>query len=88
MADEFANHQPGLNSPAMDIILATPNDSTLLDPPARGIMVSVLGTVRVTTAKGNLRDIPSALLSVGSVLPLRCTKIHATGTTATVYYLV
>lgn len=88
MADDFANHQPGLNSPASDLILATPDDNADLDPPARAIVVSVAGTVRVTTHKGQERDIPSELLPVGAIMPLRCSKIHATGTTATVYYFV
>lgn len=45
-----------------------------------GLYVSVAGNIRVVTALGNTRDIPAP---AQTPIPIVCTRIHATGTTAT-----
>ncbi len=88
MPDDFKDYTPGLDSPANDIIPVTPSDSTDLDPPARSLLVSVSGTIRVTTYAGNVRDIPASLAAAGATVQCRIKRVHATGTTATIYALI
>lgn len=65
---------------ALDLIPITPSDTVDLVSPARALYVTSGGTLRVTTAKGVVRNIPF----VGEgFFPLAVLRVHATGTTAT-----
>lgn len=58
----------------------TPSDSTVL-PTTNGIYVGGAGNVAVTMVGGQVVTFTAPL--VGSVLPVRATKVMATNTTAT-----
>lgn len=68
-----------LSSPARDIMPVTPDDNSDL---AHGglLYIETGGTLRVTTAKGEVRDLA---VTDFMILPVFVTRIHATGTTAT-----
>lgn len=59
----------------------TPNDSTVFDSPTRGLYVGGTGDIAVTMEGGGVVTFVSVL--AGSILPLRCTKVMSTNTTAT-----
>jgi hypothetical protein len=83
MPDAFDRHQPGLSSPASDMIPVTPNDSTDLSTPGRSIVCGVSGTLSVITYAGVQRDIPASLVLAGVPIPVRVKRVRATGTDAT-----
>lgn len=57
----------------------TPNDSTAVD--FNGIYVGGAGNIKVDLYDGSTVTLNGAL--VGTIYPLRVTKVYATGTTAT-----
>lgn len=59
----------------------TPNDSTLFDSSTRGIYVGGTGDLAVTMEGGGVVTFVSVLS--GSILPIRCTKVMSTNTSAT-----
>lgn len=79
--DDFENHTAALISPAMDGLEVTPDDATDVTHVTRAIYVGGTGSIRVTLLSGvvvTFNNVPS-----GSLLPLRVSRIHATGTSAT-----
>jgi len=67
-------------NPAAGAIAVTPNDSTDLASQARALWIGTGGDVTVITVDGQtvlLANIPD-----GSLLPVRCTRVKSTGTTA------
>jgi hypothetical protein len=81
MADNFANHSTGLDSPAGNAYQVTTSDGADQAFTTRGIYVGVAGNVKVTTAGGNA--VTFVAVPAGSILPVRAARIWATGTTAT-----
>lgn len=79
MADQFALHQSGLTSPASRAAAVTPNDTTDLATVARALWVGGMGDVSVITAGGDT----VTFAGVAGLLPVRVTRVRATGTTAT-----
>lgn len=79
MADPFDSNQPGLTSPASDGFAITPSDSTVLTT-TRGIYVGTGGTLVVRTKAGT--QLTFTNVGSGVILPFRCDKVLATGTTA------
>ena len=80
--DRYATLAVPFDGPGIDAIPVTPSDGTDLSYVSRALwlpLTGTAGTVRVTTAAGTLRDIP---LAAGDMLPLRVTRVWATGTTA------
>lgn len=75
----FGTYTPYVDSPAANAALVTPNDNDDLVDATRSIYVGSAGTLRVTTVGGQTLTLPS----LSGWLPLRVTRIHATGTTAT-----
>lgn len=65
---------------ALDLIPITPSDSTDLPKVARALYITSGGTLRITTAKGNVRNITG--LGTGW-FPVACLRVHATGTSCT-----
>lgn len=61
--------------------VVTPSDATVLAPTWGGLFVGGAGAVAVTTLDGEVVTFTGVL--AGSVLPMVCTKVMATGTTAT-----
>lgn len=79
MADEFEKFTTSLIAPAEDLVPVTPNDGEDI-PVARALYVSGAGTLRITTRRGHVRNIPNA---VEGYHPVFVRRVHATGTTAT-----
>lgn len=80
MADSFAHFTPGLESPATDLTEITPSDTLDLAQTCRALNVGASGTVRITTAGG---QVASITVAAGIAFPIRATRIWQTGTTAT-----
>lgn len=79
--DEFANHAPGLTSPATAAEPITPSDSTPLAAVTRSLYVGGAGDLRVTLVGGETVTLGGVV--AGALYPLRITHVLATGTTAT-----
>ena len=80
MTDLFASLTSGLESPAAHAYAVTPDDGANLAVACRALNAEVSGNIRVTTVGG---DEVTVAVAGGIPFPLRCTKIWATGTTAT-----
>lgn len=80
MTDHFANHVPGLESPAIRVAEITPSDTANLAFVTRAICVATEGFVRVTTVAG---DTGRVFVAAGAPFPIRASRIWATSTTAT-----
>ncbi len=61
----------------------TPSDTTDLPRVTRGIIITVLGTVKVTMADDSVISFLSGSLAIGVVHPLAVRRIWSTGTAAT-----
>lgn len=59
----------------------TPSDVTVFESSTRGLYVGGTGDLAVTMEGGAVVTFVSVL--AGSILPLRCTKVMSTNTTAT-----
>lgn len=80
MSDLFARHTVGLESPAAHLYAVTPSDTDDLPIACRALNVGATGTVQVTTVGG---EVATITVAAGICFPIRCTRIWATGTTAT-----
>lgn len=80
MADPFSGHAQSLESPATIVLQVAPDDGTDLPMPSRALNASQEGTVRVTTTGGTTATL---YIAAGTCLPVRVTRVWATGTTAT-----
>ena len=78
--DKFYGSQDSTSSPATGIFEVLPDDAVDLAEVTIGLNVATPGIVRVTTLDGSVSDVS---LAAGSVVPLRVTRVWATGTTAT-----
>ena len=79
MADMFEGRGSGLESPGYDAAAVTPSDSTDLTFTSRAVYVGTRGDLRVTAASGSVVtfvNVPEGML------PMRVSRIHASGTTA------
>ena len=79
MADNYATFIDGLNTPHRDAVSITPSNTIVIDD-TKAVYAGGAGTLKVTTSKGN--DVTFVVIA-GGLLPIRVTKIFATGTTAT-----
>lgn len=80
MPDRFANVQASLSGPASSGFTVTPHDTTDLPEPTRAVYVGSGGDLTVRMLTGETL-VFSAVLP-GSLLPVRVTRIFATGTSA------
>lgn len=80
MTDRFQNASPSLAGPASHGISVTPSDSTPLSETTRGLYVGTGGNIAAVMLSG--ASVSFSTVPAGSVLPVRLTKILATGTTA------
>jgi hypothetical protein len=71
------------SGPATGAVAVTPNDSTVVDFAA--LYVGGAGNVTLTTlnASGADADVLFTAVPAGSILPVHCSKVKSTGTTAT-----
>ena len=81
MPDRFADHAKGPTAPSDHAFAVTPNDGADLREVTRALYVGTGGNLAIVFAAGS----EASLLNVqsGTVLPVRCRRIKATGTTAT-----
>lgn len=70
-----------ITSPAMGASAITPSDSVDLVKSARGVYVGATGDLKVTLFGGSAATFVG--LAAGMIHPIACTRIWATGTTAT-----
>lgn len=80
MPDPFDGHSQSLESPATIVLQLSPDDTTDLPMPSRALNAAQEGTVRVTTTGGTTATL---YIAAGICLPVRVTRVWATGTTAT-----
>jgi hypothetical protein len=81
VADDFSGNQRSPQGPYTKAVAVTPNDSTDLADVASALYIGGAGAVKVTTAGGTDVTLSGAL--VGTILPVRVTRVWSTGTTAT-----
>lgn len=74
--DTYATH---LESPALNAAAVTPSDSTDLPHVSRALYVGGAGNVTVTPAGGTASVAFTGVLA-GSILPIRVSRVWATGT--------
>lgn len=79
MPDIFEDRSSGLESPGYDAAAVTPSDSNDLQVTSRAIYVGTRGDLRVTAASGSV--VTFVNLPEG-FLPMRVSRVHASGTTA------
>ena len=81
MPDRFQNSSPSLSGPAAHGFAVTPNDSTTLAETTRALYVGSAGAIAVLMASG--ASVTFAGVPAGTMLPVRVSKVMATGTSAT-----
>lgn len=80
MTDAFSGSSNVEWGPYENAVAVTPSDATPLTAVSRGIYVGGAGNVAVTI---NGVNVTFTAPPVGTILPIRCTHVRATGTTAT-----
>lgn len=80
MTDLFKNHARGLSSPAENALAITPGDATDLAVAPRALFVGQGGDLAVMMLGGETVTFGSC--PAGCLLPIRVTRVRATGTTA------
>jgi hypothetical protein len=82
MTDIFQAFKKNLESPAHNAQAVTPNDSTDLPiTDCRALYIGVGGNISLITNGG--QTVTFVGLQAGSILPVRCSRVRATDTTAT-----
>ena len=81
MADRFASNATAANGPATHAFAITPDDANDISEPTRGLYTGTGGAIALITLSG--ASIIFTEVPAGAVLPLRVTRVLATGTTAT-----
>jgi len=81
MADNFASRASGLGAPARGGFAVTASDSVDLPRETRAVYVGSSGDLSVVLVDGS--TVILAGLLAGSLVPVRATRVKATGTTAT-----
>ena len=80
--DDFAFLSAGISGPSSKAVAIVPNNAVDLAFATRGIYVGGGGDLRV-----DMQDSGTAItfagLAAGSILPIRASRVYATGTTAT-----
>lgn len=81
MPDQFDKHVTALDSPAADAVAVTPSDSVNFTTNARALYVGNTGNVVLIPLGGTA--VTFANVAAGTIIPVRCSRVNATGTTAT-----
>jgi seryl-tRNA synthetase len=81
MQDRFENHAGALDGPATHAFSVTPHDSNELPETTRALYVGGAGTISLVLVSG--AEVTLANVASSSIIPLRATRIKATGTSAT-----
>jgi hypothetical protein len=80
MPDRFQYSTPSLSGPASHAFAVTPNDGADLAETTRALYVGTGGSVAAVMASGG--TVTFASLASGTLLPVRISRVLATGTTA------
>lgn len=80
MPDKFQYNTPSLSGPAAHAFAVTPNDSSDLSETTRALYVGNSGSIAAVMASGT--TVTFASVSAGTTLPVRVSRVLATGTTA------
>ena len=72
-----------LANPATSAVVVTPSDSADLAEPCRAIYVGGTGNLAVKTLGNAAATVLFSAVPAGAVLPIRCSRIMSTNTTAT-----
>lgn len=80
MADTFRNRTTQLDSPGEDGFAVTPHNTNDLQQSCRSLYVGSGGDVVVTTVGGT--DLTFKNVADGGYVLMRCSRVKATGTTA------
>ena len=81
MTDSFRSHTRSLTSPAEHALAIQPDDAGDLPQVTRALYVGGSGDVAVTMRGGE--TVSFAAVSAGTLLPVRVSRVLASGTTAT-----
>jgi hypothetical protein len=81
MQDRFQYHASALEGPATHAFAVTPHDTNDLPETTRAIFVGGTGSVCLVLVSG--AEITLANVASSSIIPVRATRLKATGTTAT-----
>lgn len=81
MVDNFQSYGDGLDAPAHSAFVVTTSDTVDLAVDTRAIYVCVGGDIKVNMAGSG--TVTFTAVPQGTVLPIRVSRIYATGTTAT-----
>ena len=80
MPDRFQNSSPSLSGPAVHAFAIAPSDTVALTETTRAVYVGGAGSIAAIMASGASASF--AAVPSGTVLPVRLTKVMATGTSA------
>lgn len=81
MKDRFESFALDASGPIEGGFSITPNDSANLPEVTRALYIGEGGSLRCTTNDG--QTLTFSGLMPGTLLPIRATRVHASGTTAT-----
>lgn len=81
MPDRFQSHAGSLDGPATNAFAISPHDTNPLAETTRALYVGGPGAVVVELISG--AEVTFANVAASSLLPVRVTRVKATGTTAT-----
>jgi hypothetical protein len=81
MVDNFASYGDGLDAPAHSAFAITPSDTVDLAIDTRAIYVGAVGDIKVNMVGSG--TVTFTAVPQGTVLPIRASRVYATGTTAT-----
>lgn len=81
MADKFQHFASVLDSPSTDGFAVTPDDNTDVEFITRYLYIGGAGDVSLVTKGGSTLTFSG--LTAGTLLPVRVSRVMATGTTAT-----
>ncbi|MFK7699655.1 spike base protein, RCAP_Rcc01079 family [Pseudomonas caspiana] len=80
-SDRFSFYSPGLNSPISFVFAIAPDDASDLPEITRALYIGGAGNIRLVARDGG--TVTYANVPAGSRLPIRASRVLATGTTAT-----
>ncbi|HVH02474.1 MAG TPA: hypothetical protein VM891_05915 [Amaricoccus sp.] len=81
MTDSFRRHSRSLTAPPEQGVAVVPSDTAELAAVTRALYVGGAGDLAVVMAGGG--EVVLAAVPAGTLLPMRVTRVRATGTTAT-----
>lgn len=78
--DPYSGQANAPDQPSDDIVAVTPSDSADFATMAKALYITTGGAVAIVTRAGNVRVVT---VPDGFILPVRCSRVNSTSTTAT-----